>query len=441
MSAFEAFATGFLTETARNINVRKDQADDYFQQQMERARTRGADALATRKNNLNNLTNVANTLRTQANMPEDVLRVVINQGPETLQQVQEIYNTAASKGQALTEDFWRNVVDFSTTVKPEDQSLNDFLSETVGLFGNNLEATSGEGGDPFSAFMASGLGLNAMDKARERLDQEEMFGGYTAGDLLAMESRPEFSNPLGTTDATIDLTAASNQLDSLDPLSVTEVQGVNKYFADTLMDIKSTESAKPDGTGIDWSTPEGEATIRRMAAERVLEEMGESALGSPLIFGLLNDQTITETELPPEVTTEVDPLTATGKPPIEDTVATEPMQYKPGDVVQGDNNEVYTVVRTDEQGQLVLMDKDGNEVVATDKEEAPQTGSAPTEELTEGELVDPTLATMSPDDVPPDVYTMDGVPAFFEGYVHKENASYVKYIDADGKAYLILLKE
>ena len=51
MSNFEAFATGFLGETAKNINVRKDRADDYFDKQMERARTTGANALAKRREN------------------------------------------------------------------------------------------------------------------------------------------------------------------------------------------------------------------------------------------------------------------------------------------------------------------------------------------------------------------------------------------------------
>jgi len=77
--------------------------------------------------------------------------------------------------------------------------LEDFLRQTSGLYGSNLDATIEEGGDPFGAFVASGLGLNAMSRARNELESTEVAEGFSAADLLAMEGRPLTTRPLGDT--------------------------------------------------------------------------------------------------------------------------------------------------------------------------------------------------------------------------------------------------
>jgi hypothetical protein len=283
MSNFEAFATGFLGETAKNINVRKDRADDYFDKQMERARTTGADALAKRRENLRSLTTVANTLTVQGKMPDDVLRAVVNEGPETLANAQKLYEEAVGAGTTLDESFWRDVVDVSTEIKTSDESLGDFLGRTVGLFGGNLEATKtdGGGGDPFSAFVASGLGYNAMDKARGKLDNEEIAGGYSAGDLIAMESRPDFTNPLGDLGVTINGAEAVTKLDAqvTDPLTTKQIGEINKEFKDEvatrISDYKLAPENKIDGP----LDPEIEAQITAAVALEYQELYGAEVVG------------------------------------------------------------------------------------------------------------------------------------------------------------------
>lgn len=199
MSGFESFLTGFLGRTTEVIAERKDKAEDYFDQSIERARTIGQDQLRQRTENQQAMLSVANNLINQANMPEDLVRQIANDGPQALEQAYQIYATNAEAGIQVDENFWRNGYDFYTEVAGDsDLSLEDFLGQVNGLYGSNLAATTQEGGDPFGAFIASGLGLNAMERARGRLDNYDI-GGYSASDLLAMEARPSTTRPLGDT--------------------------------------------------------------------------------------------------------------------------------------------------------------------------------------------------------------------------------------------------
>ena len=199
MSGFESFLTGFLGRTTEVIAERKDKAEDYFDQSIERARTIGQDQLRQRTENQQAMLSVANNLISQAGMPEDLVRQIANDGPAALEQAYQIYAANAEAGVTVDESFWRNSYDFYTEVAGDsDLSLEDFLGQVNGLYGSNLAATTQEGGDPFGAFVASGLGLNAMERARGRLDEYDI-GGYSASDLLAMEARPSSTRPLGDT--------------------------------------------------------------------------------------------------------------------------------------------------------------------------------------------------------------------------------------------------
>jgi len=200
MSAFEAFLTGFMGKTAEKIDERKDKASTYFDQQMERARTVGVDALRQRREATDQTISVARSLRDQANMPEEIIRGLANEGPQALLEAQKIYAEAASRGVPTDEAFWEQAYQFSTEITSStDTTLEDFLRQTSGLYGSNLDATIEEGGDPFGAFVASGLGLNAMSRARSELESTEVAEGFSAADLLAMEGRPLTTRPLGDT--------------------------------------------------------------------------------------------------------------------------------------------------------------------------------------------------------------------------------------------------
>lgn len=198
MSAFEGFLQGFLGRTTEIIGERKDKAENYFDQSVERARTVGQEQLRQRMENQQAMLSVANNL-IQSGMPEDIVRAIANDGPGALEQAYQIYAENAAAGTQVDENFWRGVYDFSSEmIQDSDMTLEDFLGQVNGLYGSNLSATTQEGGDPFGAFVASGLGLNAMERAQERLGEYDI-GGYSAADLNAMEARPSTTSPLGDT--------------------------------------------------------------------------------------------------------------------------------------------------------------------------------------------------------------------------------------------------
>ena len=421
MSGFEAFATGFLGATADNINVRKDRADDYFEKQMERARTTGADALAKRRANLKTLTTAANTLRDQGNMPEDVLKVVINEGPETLASVQQLYDTAVSNGVTLDEKFWRDTVQASSEIKASDESLGDFLGRTVGLFGGNLEAskTDGEGGDPISAFVASGLGYNAMDKARSKLDQEDIAGGFSASDLLAMESRPDFDSPMGDLGVTINGAKAVSTLDNMTggkPLTIDQKTSVNKAFTDRASEL-TTRLENKEGRD---ATEEEVAANKQQAASELAELYG---------VDVMTQVPTVSTYLPQEAEGEV-----------------IPSDYMVGTTYDLGGEE-GTFVRMTEQGPVFLING-VQELVEIDGSEEPVVEEVPTEEP------DPTAASIEQSVQPggnvedfaikgdqiPQTLMLGGKQHWFQSIAEKDGMSYAIFIDDEENEQYIPIK-
>lgn len=206
--SFAGFAEGFFGTLDADISRREQRAENYFDQQMERARTQGVNSLQTRRANRERIGGVAMQLRNNAQMPEEVVRALVNEGPEALQAAMTIYSqtvqSAVEAGRdpstAISEEFWRQVYPMANQLAIDTEvPLSQFLDQVAGLYPSNLQATQETGGDPFSAFMSSALGLNAMDRARSRLQSEGVAEGFTAGDLLAMEARPQHTRAFDST--------------------------------------------------------------------------------------------------------------------------------------------------------------------------------------------------------------------------------------------------
>lgn len=190
--SFAAFATGFLNTSSALMDRRTQRADNYFEQQMERAQRHGMNNLAQRRQRRDQISGLAENLRSNAQMPEEIVRALINEGPEALSNAMRIYEQSASSGVNLSEEFWNQAYPTAAQMAIDtDQPLSEFLDQVSGLYPQNLEATQETGGDPFSAFMSSALGMNAMDRARQRLRDTQIGMGYSADDLLSMEARPQ----------------------------------------------------------------------------------------------------------------------------------------------------------------------------------------------------------------------------------------------------------
>jgi hypothetical protein len=360
-------------------------------------------------------------------MPEDVLKVVINEGPETLASVQSIYDTAVSNGVTLDENFWRETVQASSEIKASDESLGDFLGRTVGLFGGNLEAskTDGEGGDPISAFVASGLGYNAMDKARSKLDQEEIAGGFTAGDLLAMESRPDFDSPMGDLGVTINGAKAVSTLDDMTggkQLTIDQKTSVNKAFTDRATEITTRLESKEGRL----ATEEEAAAAKQQAAAELVELYG---------VDVITQVPTVSTYLPQEAEGEAVPQNYTAG-----------ISYTFRDGTKG------TFIRNDPRGP-VFLNEEGKEEIIEDEGAVPDEPEA-VQEPPGQEEPDPVAASIesavtpegNPEDFAingdqiPQTLKLGGKQYWFQSIEDKGGKSFAIFVDEDGNEQPVPIK-
>jgi hypothetical protein len=187
--SLEAFLTGFFNEKANIISKRKDEGEKYFNDQAARAKRIYQEQIGQRREQVSKLSQAANRLLYTANMPEHIVRGLITAGPSAINTALELFEQVPQHEWSAGD--WEDIYSTSQFYAQEyDEDLPTFLQRTVGLIGENYRATQETGGDLQSAFMASALGYDAKDRARNRLDQMEVAPGFSASDVLAMEGRP-----------------------------------------------------------------------------------------------------------------------------------------------------------------------------------------------------------------------------------------------------------
>lgn len=187
--SMEAFLTGFFKTKAEIISGRKAEGEKYFSEQAERARRIAGTQLAARREKRNQLAQTANTLIHTANMPEHIVRGLVAAGPAALDTALQLFTEVPQH--EWSADDWEEIYESSKFYAQEyEEDLPAFLDRTVGLISENYRATEETGGDLKSAFVASALGYNAMDRARSRLEDMEVAPGLSAQAVLDLESRP-----------------------------------------------------------------------------------------------------------------------------------------------------------------------------------------------------------------------------------------------------------
>jgi hypothetical protein len=375
MSAFESFMTGFLGRSADIIGERKDKAEDYFDTRLERARTIGVDNIRARREQATGMLTLSRNLMQNANMPEHVVRALANEGPQALEQAHQIYMESMNNGVSVDEGFWDQTYNFSQEVlQDSNMSLTDFLDQVVGLYPSNLQATTREGGDPFGAFVASGLGLNAMDRARDRLGDYEVAEGFSAADILSLDGRPQNTRPLGDTGfAGPNYTFISDTWQEnapAGPLSEVQIKSFYDLFDSRVEEeatrlyqafINSTDNTRESTRGVTVETYKEEA--RRLVAAEMAERYPSGVIAQlPVVASYLTFDDFTGQDDPDEITTTVLP------PSTNDLVDAGIGQERGSAVQPGDQltdnttGETYTIKGQTEDG-VVVEDSFGQEQV------------------------------------------------------------------------------
>lgn len=182
-SAAEGFIQGFAGTLAPTILERKKEARDYFNKQVEYARTTGLQNRQRVRSQTDATLSIARQLE-QIGVPKAVIMAQVNQDPaglaEFYTQAQKINGGASAP---LTPDQWTDLYDIGGDFKAPDEDLATFIARTYDPITNATQAP-GFQQDPKGSWLASMMGFSAMDEARAELGQTQIAEGLTADQLI-----------------------------------------------------------------------------------------------------------------------------------------------------------------------------------------------------------------------------------------------------------------
>jgi len=192
MANWKAFAAGFLSDQASQINERVARAQEYEDKQreeFERSKATFKKRLGVVNNTL--MPTVSNLKRLGATDMQ--IRAAVANGPETIMEFYDTLDTAA-KGMnkdRLTVSEIDALVDMPETfVGRDDLSLHEFIAQTYGLTKPDIGSTK----DPNRSFLSRALGLNLQDQVRANLDREARYNGYSIMDLNELAAEDAYNS-------------------------------------------------------------------------------------------------------------------------------------------------------------------------------------------------------------------------------------------------------
>lgn len=189
MSGAQGFLKGFFNATASSIKEKKDQADDYFNQQMELAHKVGMQNHAKRQELMRGGVMTAERLLS-VGVPKNIVMSVANQNPDDLENLYKEVTTMQRQGVQFTPEVWDSIVEVKGEVDP-NMSMQEFFSQVYGPLQANMRADPESFRlDPKGSVWATMMGANAMDRARSRLDTTEVVDGLSASDVLRTDLSP-----------------------------------------------------------------------------------------------------------------------------------------------------------------------------------------------------------------------------------------------------------
>lgn len=223
-AAIEGFVTGFAGTLAENVLENKKRARDYFDKQVEYARTTGLENRQRVRQQVEAATSVARQLE-QVGVPREVIMAQINQNPDG---VGDFYEQAekirAKAGRDLTPDEWKAIYKVAGDFKAPDEDIATFISRTYDPIANATASPDFED-DPEGSLIATMMGFNAMDRARRDLAETEVADGLTADQLIRYgDVRPERVG--GNAVVTVDYEGMPPELREDSNLSITETNAI-----------------------------------------------------------------------------------------------------------------------------------------------------------------------------------------------------------------------
>lgn len=281
MSNGGAFLTGFLKQTNKNINERKDEAREYFNQRMQQAFESARSYKARNKDKLDSSLQVGKQLMA-AGVPQDVVMAIANQNPEDLATFQSTIDEMKVKGVEFTPESYRGLVNMDKEFNAGSENLTSLLQKIyTPLMGNIKADPQGWDFDPKGTMWATMMGYNAMERANERLASTEVLPGVSAAEVLGDTGSPNY-NPLNSGAVSFNYNEVGNKtreaaktLKGPDDLSITEVTNIRNEFE------KAQESVRLNmlKEGVDATSLSPEDVSRQAA--RIIQENYPRAVEVP----------------------------------------------------------------------------------------------------------------------------------------------------------------
>lgn len=372
MSAIEGFLTGFANVAASNILERKKEARDYFNKQVEYARTTGLQNRQRVREQADAALTVARQLEA-AGLPREIIMAQINQDPANLsgfyEQAEKIRANAAAAGRQLTADDWNAIYKVAGEFKAPDEDLSTFIARTYDPIANAVADPSYEE-DPEGSLWASMMGYDAMPRAVAELGRTEIAEGLTAEQLIRYgDVTPQRVG--GRATVVTDYAALPSRDEEL---SVTErtalINRAGEMTEAAISRLEEQQGAAIAGMDI---TPLRDAIVAEMrdlypmASEETLRTFVNSAIRSRnYVVDAQQPATGPETgvEAPPSgLPTEGSPEAppASSPPPSASTSIQEEFGERPPVITLPAEGKTLTFVMDNGDGTSTFIDQDGAE--------------------------------------------------------------------------------
>jgi len=229
---WQAFATGFLQQTAKNQEEAAKDARDYTERQRNQAE-RNAVTVSKRNAIANEVISISNMLRDNGASPQ-VIQAAISAGPKAIADLGEKVNQARELyGRKLGEDDIEALINIPEGFSVIDMDTEDFIRKTYGLG----YAGSGVAKDaPERSFVDRLTGRKAREMAQFNLDSEIMQDGLTAYDINQIAQQQDYESLVPGTFVTF------NDVKFFNPS--TDMASFTRTFTNLVSDVEDTADYK-----------------------------------------------------------------------------------------------------------------------------------------------------------------------------------------------------
>lgn len=384
MSALEGFITGFAGKLAEDVTKRKEEARDYFNQQVEYARTTGLENRRRVQQTVDANLSIAQQLE-QVGVPRELIMAQVNQNPNGLADFYKaVEDLRQSSSEPITPEGWKGMFDVGGSFIAPNEDLATFIRRSLDPIQQAVN-TPGFKEDPKGTLMSRLLGFGAMDAARARLDETVIADGLTAGELIRYGDNVVPQRVGGEAVVTLNYDNVPRKDERLNLVELERAQTAIADIAKPLITaLQSTEGVVQgqDATAIRdeivrqfMELPvEGvsEEDVRRLVEIHLRKEgltIGEAPpaqqdlTGSPEsdVEGPPADQTGVDSQTTAQPTTEVPTTSPENLPKVSAPNFTGfPDSFEALD--DNGNPIKLTLVRVQENGLALYMDEAGNDV-------------------------------------------------------------------------------